>query len=81
MQVTIDAAGRLVIPKPLRERIGLTPGAVLELTEVGDHLEVRPAGRQVRIEVVDGRPVARAPEDAPPLTAGEVRGLIERDRR
>lgn len=81
MQVTIDAAGRLVIPKPLRERIGLTPGTVLELNEVGDHLEVRPAGRQVRIELVGGRPVARAPEDSPVLTAEEVRGLIERDRR
>lgn len=81
MHVTIDAAGRLVIPKPLRERIGLTPGTVLELNEVGDHLEVRPAGRQVRIELVDGRPVARAPEDAPVLTADEVRGLIERERR
>ena len=32
----IDEQGRLVIPKPLRERLGLGPGTVIELEENQD---------------------------------------------
>ena len=41
MTTTIDKAGRVVIPAPLRERAGLLPGAVLEVTldDTGIRLE------------------------------------------
>jgi len=81
MRVTIDAAGRVVIPKQVRERLGLTPGTALELDELGDHVELRPATRNVRIDRSGSRPVARADADAPRLTAAEVRELAERQRR
>lgn len=41
MKATIDAAGRLVIPKLLRDRLGLTPGEV-EVTSEGAALRVEP---------------------------------------
>ncbi len=41
MQATIDKAGRLVIPKPLRDQLGLRPGPV-ELTAQGSGLHVEP---------------------------------------
>jgi AbrB family looped-hinge helix DNA binding protein len=40
--ITIDASGRLVIPKEVRSRHGLTPGSRLLLTEEDDHLVLIP---------------------------------------
>ena len=79
MRTTIDAAGRLVVPKPLREELGFAPGTELELTAVDGRLEVAVPSR-VRIE--EGphgvRFVANTDE---PLTAGQVRAVMERGRR
>ena len=49
MQGTIDAAGRIVVPKPLREELGLAPGTELELDAVDGRLEVTIPSR-VRLE-------------------------------
>ena len=44
MQTTIDAAGRIVIPKAIREQAGLVPGVALrvELDGTGVHIEASP---------------------------------------
>jgi AbrB family looped-hinge helix DNA binding protein len=53
MRATIDKAGRLVIPKPLRDQLGFTPGEV-EVAADGTGLRVEPvAGDELRDE--DGR--------------------------
>jgi AbrB family looped-hinge helix DNA binding protein len=79
MRATIDAAGRLVVPKPLRDQLGLAPGTELELQAVDGRLEVAIPSR-VRVEdSPDGlRFVAEA---AQPLSAAQVRELMERSRR
>lgn len=41
MRTTIDAAGRLVIPKRLREEVGLRAGEV-EVTAYGGSLRIEP---------------------------------------
>jgi AbrB family looped-hinge helix DNA binding protein len=79
MRSTIDAAGRLVVPKPLRDQLGFVPGTEVELDEVDGRLEVTIASR-VRVE--DGAHGPRLEADAAdPLTADEVRELLERGRR
>jgi AbrB family looped-hinge helix DNA binding protein len=77
MRTTIDKAGRLVIPKPLRDRLGLRPGEV-EVTADGNALRVEPVTDEA-VEFVRGRLVI--PKAGPPLTAEEVRTLRDADQR
>ncbi len=41
-RLTIDKAGRIVIPKPLREKLHLEPGDSLEMESSGDEITLRP---------------------------------------
>lgn len=40
--VTLDGAGRVVIPKPLRDELRLAPGDALSLETDGDRMTLRP---------------------------------------
>lgn len=81
MRTTIDGSGRLVVPKPLRDALGFGPGQELELTVSGDRLEVAVPATPLRLEARDGRLVATAESELPPLTAEMVRDTLERLRR
>jgi AbrB family looped-hinge helix DNA binding protein len=41
-RLTIDKAGRVVIPKSLREELHLEPGDSLEMEKVGEAITLRP---------------------------------------
>ena len=41
MSITIDRAGRIVVPKALRERYGLYPGTELDIEAGADGLHLR----------------------------------------
>ncbi len=58
MRTTIDAAGRLVVPKVLRDVLGLTAGSELDVSVYGHGLAVLPITRTARLERRDGRLVA-----------------------
>lgn len=67
------------MPKALRDELGFTPGAELELTTVDGRLEVAVPSR-VRVE--QGPHGERfTAEGAGKLTAEQIRELIERGRR
>ena len=40
MKVTLDTAGRLTVPKPLRQALGLEPGQMLEIKAADGRLEI-----------------------------------------
>jgi AbrB family looped-hinge helix DNA binding protein len=75
MRTTIDAAGRIVIPKKLRDKAGLTPGSEVELHLCGGRLEVEPVWEEPRLEWRDGFLVAVPPEGTPPMTVDDVASL------
>jgi AbrB family looped-hinge helix DNA binding protein len=81
MRTTIDGAGRVVIPKALRDALGLSAGRELELTLRDGRLEIEPAPTQVRLERRGSGLVAVPEEPLPPLTAEQVRDTVERTRR
>jgi AbrB family looped-hinge helix DNA binding protein len=81
MRTAIDSAGRVVIPKPLRDALGLTAGQPLEIAERDGRLEIVPAPTPMRLVDRGNGVVAVADVDMPPLTADLVRDTLERTRR
>lgn len=77
MRTTIDPAGRLVIPKVLRDQVGLRPGAV-EVVADGAGLRVEPVATEDLTEE-DGRPVIPASGQA--IDDELVRALRLADQR
>jgi len=49
MVARVDKLGRLVIPKQVRNRIGLTAGTDVEFVEEADSVRLRPITDQVRL--------------------------------
>jgi len=43
MTLTIDKAGRIILPKPVRDRLGLHPGSDLEIQETKDGVFLKPS--------------------------------------
>jgi AbrB family looped-hinge helix DNA binding protein len=80
---SMDKAGRIVLPKPVREELGLGPGDSLELESSEDQIVLRPARGGGRMYKKHGMWVF---DSAEPLTVETVNKTIrqvreERDRR
>jgi AbrB family looped-hinge helix DNA binding protein len=54
MELRIDQSGRIVLPKPLRERLGVKAGATFEATEVAGGLLLRPVTQRRALVEEDG---------------------------
>jgi AbrB family looped-hinge helix DNA binding protein len=46
MTLKVDKAGRVILPKPLRDRLGLHAGSDLEIQEIPEGVVLKPAGRR-----------------------------------
>jgi AbrB family looped-hinge helix DNA binding protein len=77
MRATIDKAGRLVIPKVVRDRLALSPGA-MEVTTDGAALPVEPITEK-KLERRSGRLVI--PASGMKLDDEDVRARRDADQR
>jgi len=81
MRVAIDGVGRIVIPKPMREELGINGPSELELTATDGVLELTVPDVPAHIEVRDGLSVIVPDRPVPTLTVEQTREAIERSRR
>lgn len=81
MRTTIDAAGRLVVPKRLRNELKLQGGTVLEIRAREGRLELEPAATPMRLVRRGKDLVATTDEPLPRIDAEYVRAVTESQRR
>ena len=74
--IVIDKAGRVVIPKLLREELHLGPGDSLQLESHGEQITLRPVRASVHIRKEEGVWVYRSGQP----TQVSIRKLIEEGR-
>jgi len=80
-RTTIDRLGRVVVPKGLREKLGLAGGAAVDVGERDGVIEIRPVSADLEsVETPEG-PVAARRGDLAPLTDSLVREALEQNRR
>ena len=81
MKSTIDTAGRIVVPKSLRDALGLKPGQPLEIRAGDGRLEIEITPTTMRLKKRGKGMVAVPNVELPTLTAEQVRDTLERVRR
>ena len=77
-RLTVDKAGRIVLPKPVRDNLQLAPGDELELESLDDRITLRPVRGTAQLRKKRGVWVFRSGE---PLAATIVETTIEEVRR
>ncbi len=75
--ITLGKSGRLVVPKAIRDSLGLHEGSRLKLEVQGGKLQAEPEPDPIRIETKDGFPVIQS---GPPLKRGSIVQAIKADR-
>lgn len=78
METTIDSVGRVVVPKPLRDALGLVAGSTVDISYYGAGLQLVPTGRTARLVDEAGALVATGDTTIDDVV---VFGLLETGRR
>jgi AbrB family looped-hinge helix DNA binding protein len=76
-KLTIDKAGRVVIPKKLRDALHLSSGDSLEIESQGDEFVLRPVREEATMFKEDGMWVIKTGR---PLTTEDINAALESAR-
>ncbi len=79
-QVTVDRAGRIVLPKPVRDELQLMPGDRLEIESSGETLTLRPLRGTAPLTKKNGVWVYRTGEPIPQEEVEETLLRVRRER-
>lgn len=75
--ITLGKSGRLVVPKAIRESLGLHEGSRLKMEVTGGKILAEPQPDPVHIDIKGGFPVIR---NGPKLKRGAIIEAIKADR-
>ncbi|HXA50014.1 MAG TPA: AbrB/MazE/SpoVT family DNA-binding domain-containing protein [Candidatus Acidoferrum sp.] len=78
--LTIDKAGRVVIPKPLREQLHLEPGDTLEMESAGEQITLRPVRGTAPLSKEHGVWVFRVGQPLPASATDDMLQEIREER-
>jgi AbrB family looped-hinge helix DNA binding protein len=78
MEAVIDQAGRIVLPKFIRDALGLLPGTKVDISPYGAGVQIVPAGRTARLVEEDGVLVSSGET---PVDDDILFGLIDAGRK
>jgi len=80
MKLTLDGAGRVVIPKPVRDELHLQAGDALEMETSGEDIRLRPVRGQAQLRKKSGVWVYRSGEALSADTVDKTLTEIRRER-
>jgi AbrB family looped-hinge helix DNA binding protein len=75
METTLDKFGRVVIPKQLREDLGLQPGSVLQIKHDDQKIFIEPVHEEPTLVVKEGVLVYQG------IATGNIEGAIKTHRQ
>lgn len=81
MSTAIDSAGRLVIPKALRDAMGLRPGVKVDMSYTDGAIIIEFAPIHAHLDTSGESPRIVPDEDVEPLDDATVRASLESIRR
>ncbi len=79
-RLTIDSAGRIVLPKPLRKDLDLSPGDCLELESAGERITLRPVRGTAPLAKKKGVWVFRTGQPLPASATDDMLNQIREQR-
>ncbi len=81
METRVSTKGQIVLPKPIRKRMGLRPGDPLDAKIESGRIVLTPRRKRSRkarivVDPVSGLPMLTADPDEPTLTSEEVAMIL-----
>ncbi|MGH9470716.1 MAG: AbrB/MazE/SpoVT family DNA-binding domain-containing protein [Terriglobia bacterium] len=79
-RLTVDKAGRIILPKAVREELQLAPGDILEAETSGEQIMLRPVRGNAPLRKKHGVWVFSSGEPLPDETVRETLRQVRRER-